>query len=166
MKLSTFFFFALATSQASASLLRRTQQSCPVVPRGTVCPALEAPVECGQGYGCYYSNDCLAQAAGYNIHYCRQSCPVPSRNRCPTHHDPVLCGPEFECEYENECVANAAGFVGCHPINPPSESCAIPTQNRCPTHLDPVLCGSNYDCEYENECVANAAGFVGCIPAW
>lgn len=115
----------------------------------TACPANMAPVSCGPpgGKQCGYSNQCLADAAGYQSEQCCNA--VPDGIACTMDFAPVECG-AIPCVYSNQCQADAAGATGC---------CKqVPEGIACTADFKPVNCGTE-KCEYSNQCLATAAGY-------
>jgi len=115
----------------------------------TVCTSDIASVSCGPpgGKQCVYSNQCLADSAGYNLNQCCNA--VPDGIVCTTDFKPVECG-SIPCVYSNQCQADAAGATDCCP--------QVPEGIACTTEYKPVKCGSE-QCEYANQCLADAAGY-------
>lgn len=151
--------------------------SCPVGGGPTPCPAIYAPILCGEE-GCPYDNDCIAEAAGYNATKdCSpstpgSSCPVGGITACPFIYAPIVCGEE-DCPYDNDCLAENAGYnvaVDCTPasvpvpdpaaVPPVASSCPGPNgEVPCTFDLQPVVCGED-ECTYDNQCLASASGYA------
>ncbi len=115
----------------------------------SVCTSDIASVSCGPpgGKQCVYSNQCLADSAGYNSNQCCNA--VPDGIACTADFKPVECG-SIPCVYSNQCQADAAGATDCCP--------QVPEGIACTTEYKPVKCGSE-QCEYANQCLADAAGY-------
>jgi len=133
----------------------------------SACTADIASVSCGPpgGKQCSYSNQCLADSAGYNSNQCCNA--VPDGIFCTADFKPVECG-SIPCVYSNQCQADAAGATDC---------CAqVPEGVACTADSTPVTCGSE-QCGYSNQCLADAAGYssdqccnavpndVACLPS-
>lgn len=108
-----------------------------------------SPVACGTNYACEYSNDCLANAAGF------VGC-LPVDEVCPTPGSGVIC-----CKHRSYLFAlfsrNDSIRSSVLTLFRMLSFCLLAADNK------PVLCGTGFKCEYANECLANAAGFVGCL---
>ncbi|CAB9501963.1 expressed unknown protein [Seminavis robusta] len=137
--------------------------SCDLPDPDTVCTTDENPVVC-YPLGCYYSNMCLAVAAGQDELSCiGANCPQPpATSMCTREYDPQDC--DNGCSYDNSCIANAAGATGCVSRNDPTPpaSCPAPDSGTvCTTEVNEVLCdsGDGVDCFYTNPCLAQAVGF-------
>ena len=98
-----------------------------------MCTQNYQPYQCGTT-SCFYSNDCYAKAAGFNLLTdCKvfstkgmitvdgviflKECKIVSLIVCPSEYKPLFCGDN--CIYSNECLAEAAGhnvFDECNTI--------------------------------------------------
>lgn len=167
-----------------------TSATCPDS-KDSMCYDLYDPVTCSaNGFeGCVYSNDCLAEAAGFFEKDCvpqvqhdatellaEPVAPVPDENQevtCPKSDDtpctkiyrPVSCSANgfVGCVYSNECFAAAAGFAKDDCVKQ-SDVCPGPNPKiLCTMEYNPVICNG---CRYSNPCLARAAGFSsGCTSA-
>lgn len=86
------------------------------------------------GPGCFFSNTCLGEAAGYTD--CSPVCPTPPEGTaCTANYSPIFCQ---GCEFDNECLAEAAGFTvatDCTSIATP-----VTMSTMCPAVSDTVAC--------------------------
>ncbi|CAB9501964.1 serine protease inhibitor dipetalogastin precursor [Seminavis robusta] len=137
--------------------------NCALPDPNTACTTDQNPVICYPD-GCYYSNSCLATAAGHQESSCvSANCPQPpATSMCTREYDPQDC--DNGCSYDNSCIANAAGATGCVSRNDPTPPASCPASDSgtvCTAEVNEVLCdsGDGVDCFYSNPCLALAAGF-------
>lgn len=135
------------------------------------CGDVYDPVVCGPEQEAFFTNLCLASAAGYDEGDC-----VPQFECCDVY-DPVRCGDAIfdsmcaalqsgnkaeDCQLIRDSAANGESIAyelraSKSPIESDSPA-AAPSISGCPTVYDPVLCGG-FEILYTNQCEASKAGF-------
>jgi hypothetical protein len=115
------------SSKTELDVYQNDDNGCPITDPTWMCVSTFDPVQCQQNATttlCDYSNDCMAQGAGWNVgmqcmlavtetHSNPKNCPTPSNKAfCTFEYQPVTChrGVFEGCEYGNACIAKAAGF--------------------------------------------------------
>jgi len=150
--------------------------TCPNPPSNTGCTTDYQPVFCiYQGYGCGYSNQCLANAAGAGANcYSNndQYCPVPpSTSGCGTQYNPVTCSVNGQsCTFGNQCLANAAcnsgGGFNCQNCQTDQQCPNAAVGCSAPSGSVPYYCGSEQtsmprvpaNCWYASEACFESTG--------